>query len=286
MIKIISALLQKARKSSLRVRGVGNHLNGVCFQTVGSLALLAVTFLLFSCSPKAVTALLWQERKVMIDGAATDWETPLNHRSKDAKIQYSLSNDSENLYFCLMASDDQTQMKILMNGLELAIDTTGGKKKHLSIKFPLTQEKSFSDRGNALEGLPDIPKLRNKLLSEANEIEVKGFFTSISNGRLPLQNSAGIDVRIGWDSYNIVVYEAKIPLAAFSLKNPNSVLGVSININGLPQPQLPSGMPSGARPRGGGMPGGGMPPSGMPRMDNMSLFESLSAYLKITLAKR
>ncbi len=95
-------------------------------------------------------------------------------------------------------------------------------------------------------------------------------------------------MRIGWDSYNIMVYEAKILLSAFSLKNPNSVLGVSININGLPQPQLHSGMtgmPSGARPPGGGMPGGGMPPSGMPRMD-MSLFESLSAYLKITLAKR
>jgi hypothetical protein len=285
MIKKISTLLQKARESSLRVVGVGNRVKGVCFHVGGCLAFLAVTFLLFSCSPKVVTAPLWQEKKVMIDGAATDWETPLRHRSKDAKIQYSLSNDGENLYFCLLASDDQTQMKILMNGLELALDTTGGKKKHISIKFPLAQEKSFSDRGNVLEGLPDIPKLRNKLLSEANEIEVKGFPTSIGNGRLPLQNNAGIDVRMGWDSYNIMVYEAKIPLSIFSTKNPNNALGVTVNINGLPQPQLPSGMPSGARPPGGGMPGGGMPPTGMPRMD-MSLFESLSAYLKITLAKR
>jgi hypothetical protein len=279
------------REPSLRVGQQSNHIlnrGNISVFVVWCFVLLVVMVLFNACaSTKVVAPLPWQQKQIVIDGAATDWETPLSHRSKDAKIQYGFSNDGKNLYFCLMASDDQTQMKILMNGLELALDTTGGKKKHISIKFPLAQEKSFSDRGNALEGLPDIPKLRNKLLSDANEIEVKGFST-IGNGRLPLQNSAGIDVRIGWDSYNIMVYEAKIPLAIFSFKNSNNVLGVTINIKGLPQPQMPSGisgMPSGGRPPGGGMPGGGMPPNGMPRMD-MSLFESLSAYLKVNLASK
>ncbi len=288
MIEMISTLFQKARESLLREVGIGNHLDGVCFQVVGSLALLVVTFLFTSCSSTIkVNQLRWQEKSIVVDGINSDWETPLKYHTKDAKIQYSISNDSVNLYFCLMASDDQTQMKILMNGLELALDTIGGKRKHVSIKFPLAQEKPFLDRGNALEGLPDIPKLRNNLLNEANEIEVKGLPASIGNGRLPVQNNVGIGVHMGWDGYNIMVYEAKIPLSIFLAKNPNGMLGLSVRIYGLPQPQTPSGlagMTSGTRPPGGGMPGN-MPPTGMPRMD-MSLFESLTTYLRVTLAKK
>jgi hypothetical protein len=239
-------------------------------------------------STKVVTPLPWQQKQIAIDGATTDWETPLKFHTKDAKVQYGLANDSENLYFCLMASDDQTQMKLLLNGLELAIDTVGGKKKHVVVKFPLADDKKTGSGPSDKMEIPDITKMRIKLLSEVKEIELKGFRSSVGNGRLPIENTSSIEIKINWDSYNILVYELKIPFSIFLLKKKmNKEIGISWNIKGMPLPQMPSGMPSGGMPSGG-MPRGGMAPpaGGMPEGIDRSLFESESAYLKVNLASK
>ena len=283
------------KEASLRVRKQGNCVRNSnnSHNVVGCFALFVAMFLLSSCaSNKVAMPLPWQERKVVVDGATTDWETPLKFHTKDAKVQYGLANDSENLYFCLMASDDQTQMKLLLNGLEFTIDTLGGKKKHVSIHFPLTEANGPASRPVGMGEMPDIPKMRSKLLGGAKEIDTEGFNVATGNGRIPIENLTGIEVRIDWDIYNILVYELKIPLSTFlPIKQVNKQFGISWSIKGMPQPQMPSGMPSGGMPSGGmsgGMrpPAGGMPPGGMPGGMDRSLFEMVNANLKVNLAAK
>jgi len=208
----------------------------------------------------------WQTQPVTADGNAKEWSVPLNYFDGDAKLQYTISNDMQNIYVCIKVADEKAQMKFIRAGVELWIDTTGKNKKQIGVLFPLSkgehfQRKKSEDGGGRSEGDHESGgSLKKKFFSEPREMELRGFKPPLG-GITSLEIKNPVSVSINWDSLNTLVYEAVIPFKTFykdslSLRDSVKIFGVNIVAKGFPAPEGGSQGASGGR-SGGSMPGGG-----------------------------
>ncbi len=224
----------------------------------------------------------WQKTAVIADGKPNEWPTPLKYYDEKSKLQFAVTNDFENLYFCIKATEEQTQSKILRAGMQIWIDTTGKDLNRVGILFPLSSAVRRADDNPAPKEAgngenkternsgkkQDISGSRKKFLNEYKEMELSGFKPPI-NGMNPIQNSYGIAVNINWDSSGIMTYEAVVPFKTFfkdalAASDSLKLLGFSIVLNALPMPEGHSGGGGGhGGGGGGGMGGGGMGGTGM-----------------------
>ncbi|MGZ4059422.1 MAG: hypothetical protein ACXVPU_10350, partial [Bacteroidia bacterium] len=178
-----------------------------------------------------------------------------------SKLQYTVANDRENLYLCIRATNEQTQLKIFRAGMEIWIDTTGkAQEHHVGILFPLPNNEikkttqSPSDVRTSEKPVGNF--LKNKYVSSYKMMDLRGFKSPIG-GSTPLQNTFGIAVNIDWDSTDVMTYEATIPFKTFykdvlATSDTTKRLGISIVLHAL---QMPAG--GGEHGGGGGVPGGG-----------------------------
>ena len=222
--------------------------------------------LLISCTHYIyISRCIYQQKSVVADGRPNEWKLPLKFYDDKSKLQYTVSNDFQNIYFCIRATDQQTQSKIIRAGMQIWIDTTGKYEHKVGVLFPLSSALRKTNP-NELEAPPTakqgVSAYKSKFLNGYKEMELAGFNTGI-NGMSPVKNSAGIQTAIGWDSTDIMTYEAIIPFKTFykdsiTVHDSLKLFGISIIVNGLQMPESKkesggvSGMP------GGGMPGGGM----------------------------
>ena len=230
----------------------------------------------------------WQINKIVTDGKATEWTIPLRYFDEKSKLQYAVSNDCENLYLCIRATEEQTQIKILRAGLQIWIDTTGKNEHRVGILFPMANAKERFDQnrvgvkernaevneeGRKTEKKQDVSSFRKNFLNGYKEMELAGFKPPI-NGMNPIQNNYGILTNINWDSSGVMTYEAVIPFKTFykdsiSVSDSLKLMGISIVLNALPSAQGGSGGGGGRHGGGGGgmgsggMGGGGMGAGGM-----------------------
>jgi hypothetical protein len=266
---------------------------------------LSLSFLLSSCSDIIYNS-LWQGGPVKADGLPNEWSKPLKHYDSNTKLQYTFSNDRQNMYLCIRATDETTQKKILRGGLEIWIDTTGKNKERTGISYPLpdltTREETDMEQRNQRgsdqnqengEGYKRKKKFRN----EKSEMQLTGFKSPVG-GVVPLKNIYDIDVNMNIDSLDILTYEAIIPFKTFyrdslQLSDSSRVMSFKIVVKGLPQikkegkdagtsdnhdPTMGGGGMGSARQPGGGRGGrGGGPPSN-------PLFESQSIKSQIKLS--
>ena len=63
----------------------------------------------------------WQQKPVVADGKPNEWKIPLKYFDEKSKLQYAITNDFQNLYFCIRATEQETQTKILRAGLQIKI---------------------------------------------------------------------------------------------------------------------------------------------------------------------
>ncbi|HWY38756.1 MAG TPA: hypothetical protein VNY73_09370 [Bacteroidia bacterium] len=229
--------------------------------------ILLLLLVIFGCSPAVITRLNWQSAPVVADGRLTEWQAPLRFYDPDTKLNYVVSNDKENLYVCIRAADEQSQMKIIRGGMQVWIDTTGKKKKQVGISFPLSAKMRTNDGEESPSEFkrsekPNMERLHKKITDEANEMLLTGFKQPL-NGYTARQNTSGLKLSINWDTNNIMIYEAIIPFSTFykpTLTNADSLktFGFSIVVNGLAAPERKDdGGSGGANMGGGGMGGGG-----------------------------
>lgn len=226
---------------------------------------------------------------------------PLRYYDKKSKVQYEVSNDYKNLYICLKATDQQSQIKIVRAGMKVGIDTLGKKSPQAEIlfPFPVTHQKNGNSQSNDNKkdwhNKSDTSNQRKHFMSQYNEIHLSGFKAPI-NGIVPLHNDYGINVNITWDSLNIMYYKAIIPFKTFfkdslSAADSNRIFAFSVTLNGLSMPHS-GGEESGSHEGGmhGGM-GGGMYGGGYYGMGggdyyggSGSMFEPSHFYSRIRLA--
>lgn len=212
-----------------------------------------------SASKKAVT-IEWPAQQIVIDGKLDEWQ-PIKYYHSGTHLKYSINNDREQLYICIVAPDQKTQQKIAMAGFQITLDTLGGRKKHVTIQYPLTIEKppplKPGDRGNSSE-------LARVILKQANTMMISGFQVAKTAKEIPLQNSLGIKIALDWTADGSLVYEAAIPFKTFMKFEGDKIVGMQFTVKGLAQVSSSGmqggGMPANMPPPSGG--GGGMPPGG------------------------
>jgi len=238
------------------------------------LKLILPFFLLCSCSHETFSG-AWQATSVKVDARINDWEIPLRFYDDNTKLNYSVTNDANNLYLCMRATDPQTQMKITQAGMQIWIDTTGKKKHHVGISFPLPTgmkmkygEQSGTDSPNSdLTEKQDRSKMKNDFLAANKEMQVTGFKTPIA-GFIPLHSDNGINISMNWDSTNTLIYEARIPFSTFYKKTLSSsdsikTFSIGIFVKGVEVISPTSRLGGAGDGSGGGMGGNSISGSGM-----------------------
>jgi hypothetical protein len=255
---------------------------------------LLLIVLLSQCAPKAIYKSEWQSEKIIADGNISDWPAPTIYYDKATKLKRTIRNDAENLYIALSTSDEQTQMKILMAGLQFWIDTTGRNKKQMGVIYPVGKSMEPSEVMGLLasqnHGANSSFNLKKKLLGLQTQL-IFSRLNGPKNKVMPTHNNGGINVAINVNDKGELIYEAVIPFFLF-LKSPfrsrSKIVALSVTVNGLPRSEMLQGMegiPSGSplsRMPYGGLPSGEMPRGGSP---DMSIFQSSSFSMKFLLSK-
>lgn len=264
-----------------------------------SIAVITTLFFL-SCSSPLVYTSLWQDKPVAIDGKATEWKIPLDYYDDKTKLNFSISNDTKNIYFCVRATEDETQKGIIRNGLRIWIDTTGGKKDQAGLQFPIIQShekeegsSTKSSESSESAGASAAHSLKYKYAGLPKQIKLSGF-TGVPGGLAEVPNIYGINACLNWDTNNIMIYEACIPLstfykAALSPSDSSKVFGLSFTVMVTSKYGGGGGHGGGG---GGGMGGGGMHGGGgggrhsgnSDESGGSSGLEALTAHIKIKLA--
>ena len=235
-------------------------------------AVIISIFLLmnYGCT-KTIYPTAYQTTPVTVDGDLKDWNLPLQYYDEESRLNYSLSNDEQNLYICVRAVDQQSQLKMIHAGFNVWIDTTGKRNQTVGIRFPLDEKllphhtPEHREKGK----MPDMNNLMSKMVLEQSQMQLLGF-KNANNGVSPLHNESGISAAIKWDSSGVLAYEAVIPFKTFfkdkiSFSNLSKTWTISFVLNGIEQPadKKEGGDDAGGGNRGGGMGGGGMRGGGM-----------------------
>lgn len=263
---------------------------------------------MWGCSSPLIYTSIWQKNPVIIDGKAKEWKIPLDYFDDKTKLNFSISNDKTNLYFCVRATEDETQRGIIKNGLQIWIDTMGGTKDQVGIQFPIMDKSSLAEptQGSPRQSADgasedtyssNIARLKRHYSGLSKQMNLTGF-TNATNGLAQVPNMYGINACLDWDTNGIMIYEVCIPLKTFyrSVADTSKVFGVSFvvsvttthkSMGGGGDMGGPGGMGGGIgggmSGGGGGMHGGGGH-GGHGGGENSTSTEKLTAHIKFRLA--
>jgi len=208
----------------------------------------------------------YRDQPLVIDGKLDEWKQDATF-DKSSKLFYAVTHDEENIYVGVMAKDDMVQRKILMFGLTLWIDTTGGKEQVKGVRYPIPSEERKQDKSRNLSDR-DLPERALQAMPEDNrgriiepalldKMTLIGF-NDIEEETVSLAEQSGINVRMQRQKLIGLTYEAKIPIdmlyADGTLRDKDLSLGIITGHLDLPDRR------SGLRSPGGMNPGGGMTP--------------------------
>lgn len=288
------------------------------------LALAAVMLLAINSFSQKYEA-NWQKTPVKVDGISSEWTTPLRFSDTKSGLQYNVTNDADNLYICVRATDVKVQKQIMMSGMKIMIDENGKKKYATSINFPMAfsrenikpdknmqkPDKQSGERPSMKGGQQkDMQKeMQKQFKSQDQKIALAGF-KSQYNGTYNTSESQSVKAALDWDDKNVMTCEFVIPINSFCIKGLKNQKGMpefsmKIEANALEMAgdansqggqRLEGGPPDGGqmgdRPEGmgggqGGPPGGGMGERPSAPSGQMSATqEDISIKYKIKLSDR
>ncbi|QQL48760.1 DOMON domain-containing protein [Mucilaginibacter ginkgonis] len=276
------------------------------------LASIALSLTMQSINAQSTTGSQLQlpPANIKIDGAITEWGDSLRYYNAEKKLNYSLANDTENIYVALRLSDRSEQLRVLRSGLTLSINTKGKKKEMYSMTFPVANENEPAalTGAPAQTGMPDDrDEMMRARLTKLRNIKVTGF-PDIESDIITTANTYGIKAAITYDDNGHLNYEAAIPLKFFHADDiAKTEWAFNFRINGITRPaNKPAGeaenqmggrggmgggrggmggggMRGGRGGMGGGMRGGGMQGS-QPSIDRSEMSKSVDFWEKFYLS--
>lgn len=200
---------------------------------------------------------IWQSQPLTIDGNDNDWVKPLPYVVHEENVNYSISNDQQNLYILLSTSSRQEQQKIIQGGMSVWVNTKGDQSNGdaVGVGYPL-DERNDPDRKLMEEAQPQRYQDKPVTLADKRTYSLYGFTrdSAIGNYAYGASNPVGVVMRLDYNNKGDLIYEASIPLRALYPGRDSSAsyttrdLAVGIFIEGLP--------PSARVPRDGGGNGG------------------------------
>ena len=191
---------------------------------------------------------------IKVDGKPTEWNNQFQAYNKATEIFYNMSNDNNNLYLTVQATDLNFINKIICNGISLTINGTGKMKDQggMVITFPVLNDDAFprGQRGEPRSRIPinlDKPDswpadsfmvvLNKDLTSLAKDIQVTGI-KEITSSLISIYNPYGIKAVALFDNKTIFTYELAIPLKylGLSVQNPEPFV-YNIKLPGINPPR-------------------------------------------------
>ncbi len=179
----------------------------------------------------------WNTQAIVIDGAASEWRTPLRFYDSETKLFFAFANDSVNLYLCFQSNDKRNQVKINRAGMKVSISTKGKQKYKASVDFPLTDAKlNFAREELSEEVEPDVLSMKNGFLLQNTNMFTQGFATQ--NGNFAIHDTVGIHAAMNWNEKSIMTYELVIPLKElfglnYSAKDLTRPITMVIQVNAI-----------------------------------------------------
>ncbi|MBX2843130.1 MAG: hypothetical protein KTR26_15280 [Flammeovirgaceae bacterium] len=160
----------------------------------------------------------------IIDGNISEWEFAWQ---EEEKLAYTICEHEDVFFIRLKPLDETTERKIIMFGLTLMLDGRGKKEGEFGITFPtsnqermrgLRQGRQRNNQGSGRSSSPPSDEERTKqqletkkkLVETSKEFIISGLTENPIKGNIDNENS-GIELALGLDEDNMVVYEAKIP---------------------------------------------------------------------------
>lgn len=207
-----------------------------------------------------VSSAKWQSNKIIIDGNDTEWKQPFGLFDNKSGLVFTLTNDNKNIYLCFTDNEEMKAEKLMKAGWTLEFVSSEKKRKFDAfISFPKTNDPNINMRAE-FKNQVSLYKM------DMPAVKTKGFLTN--NGDVPLNNKEGINIGIGLDSAQKIVYEMAIPIKELMEEDKlqlNELITLDITVNALDKPRE-SGSDKGAGSRGGFNSGGGGRMGGAGRM--------------------
>jgi len=251
----------------------------------------------------------WKPGEIVIDGVANEWYSPLNFYDDKTGLNYAICNDKQYLYFVFTCPNEMKMRRIMSAGWAIQlISKEKNKKFKASLTFPGVKMAWIGDRrdANPAEQKITVNPIVSVYQAKISAVDAKGFQTN--QGELRLNNRSGINIAIGADSLQHIVFEMAIPLRELYAQNRlqlNELITLNITVKAMERPSFNNGNNGGVSPNGaiagmgggrggrGGM-GGGMSRGGMSRGgsshenssgDRSGMFEQASFKQKFKLVQ-
>lgn len=192
---------------------------------------------------------------IKIDGRAAEWGGQFAAYNKNTKLSYTVSNNDDNLYLTVQATDSATIQQIITHGLTFTVNGSAKKndKQHVAITFPLF--KNFGDYRSINRNLAynpaffltnpiDIKRvtdslvytMNNEIITKSNEFSVTGI-SSGADTTLQIDNKTGIKAIGLFENKNTYTLEFSIPVKY--LEGHLDKLSYNVKINGTPAKDAP-----------------------------------------------
>jgi hypothetical protein len=199
-------------------------------------------FLAVSLSAQSdVSQARWQSNKVVTDGHNNEWRKPLNLYDAITGLLFTIANDSTNLYLCFTANDERKVTKLMKAGWSVEIFSKEKNKKFdASIAFPAIQMISAPGKDEGVAKIETAEFRNETALYRLNVQTVKttGFVTA-NGDNMPVLNNNGINIGVGSDSTQAIIFELAVPLKellAGSNVQLNEEMELNITVNKLKRP--------------------------------------------------
>ncbi len=165
----------------------------------------------------------WAAGDIVIDGVLDDWPVG-GVELKKTDFTAGVRNDGASLYLYLTTKDTSRRRQILVQGLEMWIDGTGGQEKTFGVRFPMGLRRMRESSAGASGGGPDgsrgsgrrragVGEDRMRQLFErgTSELEVLGPDPEVAHRYRVAEEGHGLEVAalLSGDS---LVLELKLPL--------------------------------------------------------------------------
>ncbi|MEI6677011.1 MAG: hypothetical protein WCL21_00305 [Mariniphaga sp.] len=229
------------------------------------IALIAISINLLAQSD--ISKSRWKTEDITIDGNDKEWTKPLNFYDDKSGLFFAISNDNDRLYFAFSLKDEMKMRKLMNAGWSVELSSKEKRKKFdVSLIFPainlmgMENKKPGSNFERKVPGNPFIKAYQMQF----STVEAKGFQSGSTE--ISLNNPDGVDVVVGADSAQHLVFEIAIPLNELLSKGSmclNELIVLNVTVNALDRPSAGVGEGSPGRKSGGGMSGNSMSGGGM-----------------------
>jgi hypothetical protein len=208
----------------------------------------------------------WMGSGVKIDGTVAEWQKPLNLYDDESGLMFAIGNDKTNIYLCFTLREELRMKKLMSAGWTLEFTSKEKQKKcKAELIFPGINVMKFGRENDLFEKKSNANNLIKSYQLQLIEVLCKGFRSNMT--MVKPNNTENINIAIGADSIQHIIYEIAIPLSELfepALINLDEVITMNVTVHALERlssgggsGEVHSGNYGGGNHGGGGHGGGG-----------------------------